>query len=132
MKKFGFITILVRDYNEAVSFYTGKLGFVKLSDVTFGPGMRWITVAPMETSETAIIFVKADTAEKAAAVGRQAPGHVLLTVETSHLDRDYQKMQEQGVKFLGRPEPVPWGKEVVFEDLYGNLFDLMERDGQGA
>lgn len=125
LTQFGHITILVKDYDEALSFYTKKLGFTKLSDNTFGPGIRWITVAPNQESQTAIVFVKADTPEKIVAIGKQAPNHVLLTLHTNNIDQDFKELKTNGVKFHGRPKEVPWGKEVVFEDLYGNLFDLV-------
>lgn len=130
MMKIGHFSILVKDYDEAANFYTEKLGFVKLADNAFGPDMRWISVAPKKSNETLIVFVKADTPAKKAAIGKQAPGHVLITIDTDNIERDYKKMKEGGVKFHGAPQAVQWGKEVVFEDLYGNLFDLVERSWQ--
>lgn len=125
-RKIGHITILVSDYDEAISFYTNTLGFVLLTDNQFGEGMRWVTVAPSQESETAIVFVKADTAEKNARVGSQAAQHVFLVIETDDCIRDYHRMKEKGVTFHGEPNDMPWGIEVVFEDLYGNRFDLLQ------
>lgn len=128
-KKLGHVTILVKDYDEAIDFYTKRAGFVLLTDNAFGGGMRWVTVAPSNDSETAIVFVEADTAEKAARVGNQAAGHVFLVVQTDDCYRDYETMKSNGVKFLGEPTEVPWGIEVVFEDLYGNRLDLLQHNG---
>jgi len=125
-KKLGHVTILVKNYDEALDFYTKKAGFVLLTDNAFGGGMRWVTVSPSNDSETAIVLVEADTVEKAARVGNQAANHVFLVVQTDDCYRDYETMKSNGVKFLGEPKEVPWGIEVVFEDLYGNRLDLLQ------
>ncbi|UHA61219.1 VOC family protein [Metabacillus litoralis] len=125
-RKIGHITILVSDYDEAIDYYVNKLGFVLLTDNSFGEGMRWVTVASSRESETAIVFVEADTAEKKARVGSQAADHVFLVIETDDCLREYHIMKEKGVRFLGEPQEMPWGTEVVFEDLYGNRFDLLQ------
>jgi catechol 2,3-dioxygenase-like lactoylglutathione lyase family enzyme len=125
-RKIGHVTILVNDYDEAIDYYTNTLGFALLTDNTFGEGMRWVTVAPSKNHETAIVFVKADTEEKKERVGTQAAGHVFLVIETADFIRDYSSMKEKGVTFLSEPKEMPWGLEVVFEDLYGNRFDLLQ------
>lgn len=125
-RKIGHITILVSDYDEAIDYYVNKLGFVLLTDNSFGEGMRWVTVASSRESETAIVFVEADTVEKKARVGSQAAEHVFLVIETNDCLREYHIMKEKGVRFLGEPQEMPWGTEVVFEDLYGNRFDLLQ------
>lgn len=125
-RKIGHVTILVNDYDEAIDYYTNTLGFAVLTDNTFGEGMRWVTVAPSKNHETAIVFVEADTEEKKERVGTQAAGHVFLVIETADFIRDYSSMKEKGVTFLSEPKEMPWGLEVVFEDLYGNRFDLLQ------
>jgi catechol 2,3-dioxygenase-like lactoylglutathione lyase family enzyme len=125
-RKIGHITILVNDYDEAIDFYTNTLGFTLITDNSFGEGMRWVTVAPSKQNETAIVFVEADTDEKKHLVGSQAAQHVFLVIETDDFFRDYSLMKEKGVTFLGEPNEMPWGIEVVFEDLYGNRFDLLQ------
>lgn len=125
-RKIGHITILVSDYDEAIDYYVNKLGFVLLTDNSFGEDMRWVTVASSRESETAIVFVEADTVEKKARVGSQAADHVFLVIETDDCLREYHIMKEKGVRFLGEPQEMPWGTEVVFEDLYGNRFDLLQ------
>ncbi|MDU5945817.1 VOC family protein [Paenibacillus macerans] len=129
MKKIGHVTLLVKNYDEAIEFYTKKAGFVLLTDNAFGGGMRWVTVAPAQDAGTAIVFVEADTADKVDRVGSQAAGHVFLTVQTEDCYRDYEHMKANGVKFFGEPKEVPWGIEVVFEDLYGNRLDLVQHNG---
>ena len=124
--KTTFITILVTDHDEAKKFYTEKLGFAVWSDQEFGSDMRWLVVSPQNENECRLTLVKADTAEKQAAVGKQAPGHVLVVFETDDILKSYEDMKKQGVAFHGEPKNMPWGQEVVFEDLYGNLFDLVE------
>ncbi|MED2971856.1 VOC family protein [Fictibacillus sp. B-59209] len=128
-KKIGHITILVKDFDEAVAFYTNQLGFELLTNVAFGNGHRWVTVAPSKESETAIVFVKGDTPDKAERIGSQASNHVFLVIQTEDCLRDYEEMKKKGVSFLGEPKEVPWGIEVVFEDLYGNRFDLLQHNG---
>jgi len=129
MKKLGHVTILVKNYDEAIDFYTKKAGFALITDNAFGNGMRWVTVAPSKDSETAIVFVEADTADKVARVGTQAADHVFLVIQTDDCYRDYEKMKSNGVHFLSEPKEVPWGVEVVFEDLYGNRLDLLQHNG---
>jgi len=109
-----------------MKFYTEKLGFRKCQDTMFGENMRWVTVAPKNQPDLEITFVKADTREKLKALGKQAGDHVLLTLETDNCDRDYEAMKAKGVKFMGKPERQPYGTEVVFEDVYGNLLDLIQ------
>lgn len=128
-KKLGHVTLLVDNYDEAIEFYTQKAGFHLLTDNNFSPGMRWVTVAPSEDADTAIVFVEANTAEKKARVGSQAANHVFLVVQTDDCCRDYETMKANGVHFFGEPKEVPWGVEVVFEDLYGNRLDLVQHNG---
>jgi catechol 2,3-dioxygenase-like lactoylglutathione lyase family enzyme len=126
MKKLGHLTILVHDYEEALKFYTEKLGFIKIQDNAFGEGNRWLTVAPPDQDDLEIVFVKADTPEKKELVGKQAASHVLLTLQTDDCYRDFEDMKRQGVNFLGEPTEQFYGTEVVFEDLYGNRYDLIQ------
>jgi uncharacterized glyoxalase superfamily protein PhnB len=89
--------------------------------------MRWLTVAPKDQADFELTFVTADTKEKQKALGKQAGDHVLMTLETDDCKRDYKEMKLKGVKFYGEPKEQMWGTEVVFEDLYGNLYDLVQR-----
>lgn len=126
VNKIGYITILVKDQDEAARFYVEKLGFVKRQDTFFGPGMRWVTVSPQGQGGLELTFVKAETKEYLRAVGKQAVGHVLLTLETDNCQRDFENMRSNGVKSHGEPERQAYRVEVVLEDLYGNLLDLIE------
>ncbi|XID93717.1 VOC family protein [Paenibacillaceae bacterium WGS1546] len=128
-KTIGHVTILVGDYDEAIAFYTGKAGFTLLADNAFGDGMRWVSLAPSAASEAAIVLVKADTEEKRARIGNQFADHVGIVVQTDDFRRDYEAMKAAGVKFMSEPMEVPWGIEAVFEDLYGNRFDLLQHNG---
>jgi catechol 2,3-dioxygenase-like lactoylglutathione lyase family enzyme len=125
-KHFGHITILVDDYDKALDFYVGKLGFVKIMDTAMGPDFRWVSVSPDKDAETKIVFVKAHTPDKKARMGSQAADHVFLVLETDNCLRDYETLKSKGVTFFGEPKKMPWGTEVVFEDLYGNHFDLLQ------
>lgn len=131
-QKMGHVTVLVRDYDQALDFYVNKLGFEKRADNPMGKDYRWVTVAPKGQKEIAIVFVLADTKDKIARVGSQVADHVFLVLETSDCEADYRSMKERGVKFFGEPKDMPWGKEVVFEDLYGNRFDLLQMGAEVA
>jgi catechol 2,3-dioxygenase-like lactoylglutathione lyase family enzyme len=125
-RKLSVVTLLVRDQDEALDFYVDKLSFEKRDDRSYGEGFRWLTVAAPGQDEPALTLVKADTDEKRQAIGKQAAGQPLFVLETDDFDSTYQDMKSRGVEFAGEPENLPWGKEVVFRDLYGNLFDLLQ------
>ena len=125
--KIGHVTILVKDFDEAIKFYVEKLGFQKRQDTVFWENMRWVTVSPKDQTDFELTFVLADTEEKLKALGKQAGDHVFMTLQTDDCKRDYEAMKAKGVKFYGEPTEQAWGIEVVFEDLYGNLFDLVQR-----
>jgi len=125
--RIGHVTLLVKDFDEALEFYVGKLGFEKRQDTVFWENNRWVTVSPKDQPELELTFVLADTEEKQKALGKQAGDHVFMTLQTDDCKRDFQIMKKRGVKFLDEPTEQAWGVEVVFEDLYGNLFDLVER-----
>jgi len=127
MNKIGHITLLVKDQDEALKFYTEKLGFQKRQDTILWGKMRWVTVSPKDQTDFELTLVSADTEEKRRAVGKQAGDHVFLTLETDNCRASFKTMKAKGVKFYDQPQQQPWGVEVVFEDLYGNLFDLVQR-----
>lgn len=122
------LTILVKDQEEAKQFYTERLGFVVCADREFGPGSRFLAVAPREGNETLFELVKADTSDQIALIGKQSADQVLIMFETDDVEKDYIEMKERGVVFQGEPAQVPGGKGVVFEDLYGNQFDLFQAE----
>ncbi len=125
--KIGHITLLVKDQDEALKFYTEKLGFQKRQDTILWGNMRWVTVSPKDQPDLELTLVVADSEEKRRAVGKQAGDHVFLTLETDNCRTAFKAMKAKGVKFYDKPQQQAWGVEVVFEDLYGNLFDLVQR-----
>jgi len=88
--------------------------------------MRWVTVAPPKQKELEIVFVEANTQSMSERVGNQAAEHVFLVLETDDCMKDFHTLKSRGVKFYGEPQEMPWGIEVVFEDLYGNIYDLLQ------
>ena len=119
------LTLLVRDYDEAVAYYTRVLGFVLLEDTPLGDGKRWVRVAPSGAG-CALLLARATRDPEVAAVGRQTGGRVFLFLETDNLARDYQAFRQRGVRFYEEPRHEPYGTVAVFEDLYGNRWDLLE------
>jgi len=116
----------VRDYEEALSFFTERLCFVVLEDTSLVGGKRWVRVAPPQATGTALLLARATTPEQVACVGNQAGGRVFLFLQTSDFWRDYEAMRARGVVFLEEPRQEVYGHVVVFEDLYGNRWDLLE------
>jgi catechol 2,3-dioxygenase-like lactoylglutathione lyase family enzyme len=121
------IALLVRDYDEAIAFYTAQLGFTLLED-TAQPEQhkRWVVVAPPGGAGTTLLLARAATPEQERFVGDQAGGRVFLFLRTDDFWRDYQAMQERGVRFVREPKRAEYGTVAVFEDLYGNRWDLVE------
>ncbi|WP_369059618.1 VOC family protein [Caulobacter sp. 73W] len=122
----GALTLVVRDYDEARDWYTQVLGFELQEDTPLSAEKRWLRVAPPGARETALLLAKAATPEQSAAVGQQAGGRVLLFLKTRDFDRDHAAMLARGVRFLEEPRREPYGSVAVFEDLYGNRWDLLE------
>ncbi|NTU81775.1 MAG: VOC family protein [Chloroflexales bacterium] len=121
------IALLVRDYDEAIRFYTEKLGFTLLED-TAQPeqNKRWVVVAPPGGTGATLLLARAVTPEQERFVGDQAGGRVFLFLRTDDFWRDYRAMQERGVRFVREPKRAEYGTVAVFEDLYGNRWDLVE------
>ena len=122
------ISLLVRDYDEAIEFYVGKLGFVLSQDTCLDGGKRWVTVTP-PGSEAGLVLAKAADEDQAAFIGRQGGGRVWLFLRTDNFARDHAAMAAAGIRFLGAPRNEPYGVVAVFEDLYGNRWDLIEPQG---
>jgi catechol 2,3-dioxygenase-like lactoylglutathione lyase family enzyme len=128
----GAVTLLVRDYDEAISFYTTKLRFELAEDTPIGDGKRWVLLAPPGSKEGRILLAKAKNEEELASVGRQAGGRVFLFLHTDDFGRDYREMRRLGVKFNEQPRHEAYGAVAVFEDLYGNKWDLIMLKPRGA
>ncbi len=123
------LSLLVLDYDEAIAFYTRALGFQLVEDTPLGAGKRWVVVAPPGSSGCRLLLARAKNDQERAGVGRQAAGRVWLFLHTDDFARDYRAMRECGVRFVGEPRREAYGTVVVFEDLYGNRWDLVEPAG---
>ncbi len=122
-----YIALVVRDYDEAIAFYTQTLNFTLIED-TYQPEQdkRWVVVAPPGSTGTALLLARAATPDQAAFIGNQAGGRVFLFLRTDDFWRDYQAMLAKGVRFVREPKAAEYGTVAVFEDLYGNRWDLIE------
>ena len=123
----GLIAIVVRDYDEAIAFYTDVLGFELIED-TFIPeqSKRWVVVAPKGARETRILLARAVGDEQSSRVGNQTGGRVFLFLYTDDFRRDYRAFRARAVKFVREPKEEGYGTVAVFRDLYGNLWDLLQ------
>jgi lactoylglutathione lyase len=130
MQHIAHLALVVRDYDEAVAYYTGKLGFRLVTDEPRGGAKRWVVVAPPGDGGTSLLLARAVTPEQESHVGNQTGGRVFLFLATDDFWRDYRAMKEQGVQFVEEPRHEEYGTVVVFEDLYGNRWDLVERSGR--
>ena len=119
-------TITVRDYDEAIAFYTGPMAWDLLEDTDLGNGKRWVRVAPRGVQSPCILLARAATPEQLATVGAQTGGRVFVFLETDNLHRDYRDLCARGITFVRPPTRQPYGDVAVFRDLYGNLFDLIQ------
>jgi catechol 2,3-dioxygenase-like lactoylglutathione lyase family enzyme len=121
----GCVSILVRDYDEALAFYSGKLRFSVVEDTPMGGGRRWVVLAPPGSDGTRILLAKAKNRGELSAVGKQAGGRVFLFLHTDDFARDHREMRRRGVAFSEEPRDEEYGTVAVFEDLYGNKWDLL-------
>ncbi len=121
------MALVVRDYDEAIEYFTQKLRFQLLEDSDLGGGKRWVRVAPAGSDGASLLLAKATKPEQVDAIGNQSGGRVFLFLHTDDFWRDYNFMKEQGVEFREEPREEVYGTVVVFEDLYGNAWDMIER-----
>lgn len=124
-QRLSLLALLVRDYDEAIAFYVGRLGFELREDTRLSPEKRWVVVGP-KGGETSLLLAKAVGEHQEAAVGVQGGGRVFLFLETDDFDRDHACYVAAGVRFRERPRMEAYGKVAVFEDIYGNPWDLIE------
>ena len=120
------LTLVVRDYDEAIAWFTRALGFERLEDTPLGGGKRWVRVGPPGARGATLLLARASTPEQEAAIGRQAGGRVFLFLHTDDIRGDYERMQARGVRFRESLRDESYGTVAVFEDLYGNPWDLVE------
>jgi len=121
------VSIVVRDYDEALAFYVDTLGFTLVED-RFVPeqSKRWVVVAPPGGDGARLLLARASTPEQASRIGDQTGGRVFLFLTTDDFRRDYESYRSKGVVFVREPKEEPYGTVAVFQDLYGNLWDLLE------
>jgi len=122
------VALVVRDYDEAIAWFTGALGFTLVVDERLSPEKRWVVVAPGGDAPGArLLLARAASDAQGSAIGRQAGGRVFLFLETDDFARDHAAFTARGVRFVEPPRREPYGTVAVFEDLYGNRWDLVER-----
>jgi catechol 2,3-dioxygenase-like lactoylglutathione lyase family enzyme len=130
MQTIGYVSLLVRDYDEAIAFFTLSLDFTVVEDSAskdrFGRGKRWVLIRPRGSHGTDLLLAKPSTPEEEAWIGNQTGGRVFLFLHTDDFWRDHRSMTERGVKFLREPREDGYGTVAVFEDLYGNKWDLLQ------
>jgi catechol 2,3-dioxygenase-like lactoylglutathione lyase family enzyme len=120
------VTFLVRDYDEAIRWFTEVLCFRLVGDTPLGDGKRWVLIEPPGSAGTRLLLARAADEGQAAYIGRQGGGRVFLFLNTDDFWRDYEDMRARGVSFYEEPRHEPYGTVAVFEDLYGNYWDLIE------
>lgn len=124
-RRLATVALVVRDYDEAANWYVDRLGFARGDDVDLGGGKRWVTVTAGQGAQ--LLLAKADGERQQAAVGAQTGGRVAFFLETDDFARDHAAMLAKGVEFREQPRHEAYGTVAVFADLYGNLWDLIER-----
>ena len=122
----GLMSLLVREYDEAIAFYVGILGFELVEDTPLVEGKRWVVVAPPGATESRLVLARAADVEQRARIGNQTGGRVCLFLHTDDFAGDHRRYEARGVKFVRQPREEPYGTVAVFEDLYGNLWDLVQ------
>jgi len=126
------VSLVVRDYDEAIAFYTGPLGFRLVEDTRLSHSKRWVVVAPRGSGGTNLVLAKAATPRQEGRIGDQTGGRVGFFLHTDDFVRDHCAMKSRGVRFVEEPRTEPYGTVAIFEDLYGNRWDLLELNKPGA
>jgi catechol 2,3-dioxygenase-like lactoylglutathione lyase family enzyme len=127
-QQFFQMALVVADYDEAIAFYTQKLGFELIEDTALSPVKRWVVIKPKGSSGAQLLLAKASGEEQISRIGNQTGGRVFLFMHTDDLDRDYKNLLANEVRIVREPSQEEFGKVMVFADLYGNLWDLIERN----
>jgi catechol 2,3-dioxygenase-like lactoylglutathione lyase family enzyme len=125
-QRIAHMALVVADYDEAIQFYTGKLGFNLIEDTPLTETKRWVLVAPAGSADCCLLLAKAANDEQKSRIGNQTGGRVFLFLYTDDFWRDYKNMQQEGIEFVREPVVESYGTVAVFKDLYGNLWDLLE------
>jgi lactoylglutathione lyase len=129
-QQIGSIALVVENYDDAIEFYTQKLQFTLLENIDFGGGKRWVQVAPPNSNGTSLLLAQASTEEQKKFIGNQTGGRVFLFLQTNDFWRDYELMKAKGVIFNEDPRTEKYGTVAVFQDLYGNKWDLLQLNRQ--
>ena len=125
-QRLAYITLLVDDYDKALDFYTGKLNFKLIEDTVLSEKKRWVLVKPVGEGDCYLLLAKAANEQQISMIGNQTGGRVFLFLYTDNLKRDYKKLLSNGIKIVREPVKENYGTVVVFQDIYGNLWDLIE------
>lgn len=125
-QQIGYVALVVREYDEAIAFFSEKLGFVLVEDTVLGGEKRWVLMEPPNSTGTQLLLARAAVEEQITRIGNQTGGRVFLFLHTDDFWRDYNAFAARGVVFRRPPKEEPYGTVAVFEDLYGNLWDLLE------
>ena len=120
------MALVVKEYDEAIDFFTKKLNFQLIEDTPLTATKRWVRIAPPGSSETCLLLARAKNEIEEKSIGNQSGGRVFLFLNTDDFWRDYPKMLAEGITFVRPPKEEPYGTVAVFEDLYGNLWDFIE------
>lgn len=125
-QRIAMFTIVVRDYDEAISFYCGKLGFNLIEDTEMSKTKRWVVVCPPGNGGCHILLAKAVGELQEKSIGSQTGGRVFIFLHTDDFDRDFNRLQKNNIEIVRQPTSEPYGKVAVFKDLYGNFWDLVQ------
>jgi catechol 2,3-dioxygenase-like lactoylglutathione lyase family enzyme len=125
-KSLAHIALVIDDYDKAIQYYTNTLKFILIEDTILNELKRWVLMAPSIDAETKILLAKASNEEQISRIGNQTGGRVFLFLYTDHFERDFQNLLSNHVKIVRNPVIEKWGSVLVFEDIYGNLWDLIE------
>jgi catechol 2,3-dioxygenase-like lactoylglutathione lyase family enzyme len=125
-QRLAHIALLVRDYDEAITFYVEKLNFELVEDTKLSNEKRWVLVKPKGQYDFSLLLAKAVNEEQKSRIGNQTGGRVFLFLQTDDFERDYKKLLKKEIEIIRAPKEETYGKVLVFKDLYGNLWDLIE------
>ena len=125
-QKIAHIALVVKDYDEAIRYYTEKLGFVLIEDNVLSDTKRWVLIAPNVDTDFTLLLARASGEEQQSRIGNQTGGRVFLFLHTDNFQKYFENLLQHNVKIVRQPAEEAWGKVAVFEDLYGNLWDLIE------
>ncbi|EDM66222.1 lactoylglutathione lyase [Moritella sp. PE36] len=125
-QRIGNVALVVENYDDAIEFYTKKLQFELVEDTDLGGGKRWVQICPPNSTGTNLLLAQASNEEQQQSVGNQTGGRVFLFLQTNDFRRDYEFMKNQGVEFTEEPRSEAYGTVVVFKDLYGTKWDLLQ------